>query len=236
MSLRLPEITTDEFYEEEFEKIISDNEEEDDPALHKAAWYCNYEEIKSLLQYVDVNAINKDGETALHKAAWQSDTEIINLLLNHGANANAKNKDGLSVLHRASRTENFEVLNLLIKNGADVNAKYHGETLLHKSVWYGQIKLVTWLLKHGIDYNCRDNFGRTALHYANRSSNFEIYKILLHNGADSNVIDMEGTSAKVNETIEVFCKRIKKNDFNEYKIAEKLRYSDIFSSAVSVLF
>ena len=60
---------------------------------------------------------------------------------------------------------------------------------------YGKIELVEYAIKNGADVNAKDNYGRTALHWASRDDHLEIVKILLAHGADVNAKDNDGWTA-----------------------------------------
>ena len=52
------------------------------------------------------------------------------------------------------------------------------------------------LIKMGMDANTRDNAGRTPLHYAVDLENTDIIKVLVGHGADPDVKDEAGLSAR----------------------------------------
>jgi len=67
---------------------------------------------------VDVNAVNKQGQTALHLAAMQGNKPIVELLLDSGADVNAKDKKDKTALELARKRRKQEVVALLQARGA----------------------------------------------------------------------------------------------------------------------
>lgn len=86
----------------------------------------------------------------------------------------------------------------LIEEGVDINILIEGMRPLHYAVDSSNLSAVQLLLQHGADMSLKDLFGRTPLHYASflRTENsYDIYKLLLENGANCNDKDcLDGAS------------------------------------------
>ena len=50
-------------------------------------------------------------------------------------------------------------------------------------------------IENGADVNLKDEWGRTALHWAVEKENLEMVKYLVENGADANLLDIKGRTA-----------------------------------------
>lgn len=86
---------------------------------------------------------------------------------------------------RAASWGDGEVVEELIKAGSDVREiDEKGETALHKSTRFSQLKVATLLLEKGCDVNARDNLGMTPLHWAAMCADTALTRLLLMHDAD----------------------------------------------------
>ena len=173
-------------------------------AVHYAV-NCNcYSSIDALSCLIengaDVNARTYDGRTPLMIATARGYIKVAMYLIDHGADVH----DRTAALHNAvhcscSDPSSCEILSCMIENGGDVNAKTFGNrTPLMTAAERGQIKVVTYLIEHGVpstssttsDYvNLRDDNGQTALHHAVQCFDpisCEILSCLIEHGGDVN--------------------------------------------------
>ena len=141
----------------------------------------------------DVNARNSDGESPLLVAAHWGDPDLVQLLLNHGADANALDKNHESPLHKAVAGEgNADIVQLLLNHGADANTldKNHVSPLHMAAARWGGADIVQLLLGHGADANALDKNHESPLHMAAaRWGGADIVQLLLGHGADANALD-----------------------------------------------
>ena len=170
-------------------------------AVHHAVNYHCYSSINDALSCLiengaDVNARTYDGRTPLMIATALGHIKVAMYLIDHGAEVH----DRTEALHNAvhcscSDPSSCEILSFMIENGGDVDAKTFGNrTPLMIAAERGQIKVVTYLIKHGVpsirDYvNRRDDNGQTALHHAVQCFDpisCEILSCLIEHGGDVN--------------------------------------------------
>jgi len=161
--------------------------------LHLAS-QCHHSSIVALLLKfgADVNAQDNDNMTPLHLALGQYTpdnarvTTAAQVLLEHGASVHVRNKNGQTPLHLASQHGLSGIVALLLKFGADMDAQDDDNmTPLHFAVhlssepdtgfFYGDdgdtkydkaVKVITLLLKHGVNVQVQNNNGETPLQVA----------------------------------------------------------------------
>ena len=138
------------------------------------------ESVEFLLDLgVDIDAVDKFGNTLLIWALHQKHLDIVILLLEHGAKVNITDKYGRTLLWWAARRGYLNLVKLLLAKGANVNvADNSGDTPL----------------EHGANVNAANNLERTPLMWALRNCPLSIIELLLKNGADVNASDLRGRS------------------------------------------
>ena len=84
---------------------------------------------------------------------------------------------------------NYELAQLLLDNGADVNAQSEdGSTSLH----WATDNIAKLLIKNKSDVNAQDAYGQTPLHFTTCFKRDTVFKILLENGADPFIKNIDG--------------------------------------------
>ena len=139
----------------------------------------------------DINARSKTGRTLLFEAAVNGKSQIVRWLLSLGADVSAADENGFSPLLGAV-TMDLATAKLLYEAGADINTRNNiGQTLLHGSVYYGNVEMAQWLLSLGADVSAADEDGFTPLHRA-VTKDLATAKSLYEAGADINARSKEG--------------------------------------------
>ncbi|MES2664161.1 MAG: ankyrin repeat domain-containing protein [Pseudomonadota bacterium] len=77
---------------------------------------------KRLLGNININTVDKFGNSALFSACYAGNTEIINFLVKNNADVNHKNNKGITPLIAAAHSNNPETVRCLIYLNADVQA------------------------------------------------------------------------------------------------------------------
>jgi ankyrin repeat protein len=123
-------------------------------------------------------ATNTRGSTPLIRAANNGDLELVQLLLEHGADATVYMADRQTPIHavlagRTAEPEALELIKTLHAAGTDVNVvalvnhieEVRGGTALHYAVRKRHQQVIQLLASYGIDINAKDQDGLTALDY-----------------------------------------------------------------------
>ncbi|KAK9415013.1 hypothetical protein SUNI508_10618 [Seiridium unicorne] len=147
-----------------------------------AATNRNYDLANTLLEKgANVSAVNNRGRTALHLTVDSTDggggrggdqtavpkkprEEMLQLLLQHGADANAASDGGWRPLHNAAQKGLTSIVQVLLKAGADINATLsNGMTALHWAAFNGfeEVTQLIWSYSEA-DLGIKDTFGRAA--------------------------------------------------------------------------
>lgn len=121
---------------------------------------------------------NTRGSTPLIRAANAGDREMIELLMEHGADATIYMADRQTPIHavlagRSSEEQALELIRLFYSAGTDVNVvalvnhreEVRGGTALHYAVRKRYQDVIQELASFGIDMDARDQDGLTALDY-----------------------------------------------------------------------
>ncbi len=124
--------------------------------------------------------------------------EICSLFYSAGMDVNSFTDDGVPLLCVACRNDNMEQLQWLLSHGADINiiSKDRGYTPVMDAVWRKNLKMVDILIKKGANLNVMSSDGQSILVLAVGNGNSLIVKLLLENGADPDVKDSMGMSAR----------------------------------------
>ncbi|CAH8300520.1 unnamed protein product [Eruca vesicaria subsp. sativa] len=116
---------------------------------------------------LDIDEVDKDGQTALHKAVIGKKEAVISHLLRKGANPHVQDRDGASALHYAVQVGALQTVKLLIKYNVDVNVTDNeGWTPLHIAVQSRNRDITKILLTNGADKTRRTKDGKVALDMA----------------------------------------------------------------------
>ena len=158
--------------------------------LHYAALYGINDIVKFLIveRSQDVNARGFDNdETPLHAASRCGHADVVQLLLEHGANANAPDDRNCTPLLLASYGGHVEVARVLLKHGVDMEVRDRNDwNPLEKASAERHVDLVRVLLEYGADANTKDMNNQISLY---RARGEEIARLLLKHGADANSPD-----------------------------------------------
>lgn len=125
---------------------------------------------------VDLDVVNKNGETPLYFAA-KGKPDCLQFLLEHGANPNSKNNIENTPLH--SSYEYPKCTEILLRYGSEINAKnINGSTVLHLVAESGNKENAQILLNYGANIEIKDIDEETARSIATRYGHTSIMKLI----------------------------------------------------------
>ena len=122
----------------------------------------------------------------------------VSLFMEAGFSPDTKDKNGVPLLCIAARSGNLEMLQLLLRSGAQVNqlAEDRGSTAIFDAALGKYENLVKVLIEAGADVNVQSKDNQTALIVAAGAGDDEIVEMLFKAGADPDIKDCLGSSAR----------------------------------------
>ncbi|WP_263772193.1 ankyrin repeat domain-containing protein [Propionivibrio soli] len=173
------------------------------PALASAGAYEDMEEalirrdasavINLINRGVDVNTVDRVGNTLLTQAIRQDIPDLFDYLMQHRARLNIRNRNGETALSIAAYTGKLNYVKRLVDAGADVN--FFGWPPLSYAAFNGHVDVAEYLIKHGADVNAKTENGSTALFFAARYGHAKVVDLLLKNEADPTITNENGETA-----------------------------------------
>uniref|UniRef100_A0A8C7LD55 Ankyrin repeat domain 28 n=1 Tax=Oncorhynchus kisutch TaxID=8019 RepID=A0A8C7LD55_ONCKI len=175
--------------------------------LHVACYNGQDVVVNELIECgANVNQVNEKGFAPLHfTAASRHGALCLELLVGNGAHVNIKvtrqddqlsidceDKNGNTPLHISARYGHELLINTLITNGADTANKSSIQFSLFFQVLSLNLDCLNLLLNTGADFNRKDSFGRSPLHYAAANCNYQCLFALVGSGASVNDLDKRG--------------------------------------------
>lgn len=167
-------------------------------ALHYAASENHTVVISFLIDRgADINKVNDSGFSPLIEALFNNSGEdqgiisSVEFLINSGAVFNAHGKNIVNIAFETVESGNVELMELLISYGFDVRKRdVWGNSLLFSAV--GHPRMLTFLLRKGLQPDVKNFDGNTALHEALYIDNEDSMAVLLSFRADPDERNKKG--------------------------------------------
>lgn len=149
--------------------------------------------VHLLARGMDVDTVDREGNTLLMRAAREGRNHILELLLRDHDNVLKVNRYGDSALMLAAFNGQDQAVRKLVATGAAVNPK--GWTPLIYAAFGGYTAIARLLLESGADVNAASQNGVTALMAAARNGRMETVQLLLDHGASLELRNQDGATA-----------------------------------------
>ena len=173
-------------------------------SLHCACQYGHLHIVKTLISNgANIEAEDYSGMTPLMKAAQHGHHLVVEGLISSGAFIDHKDRLTTALLYAADNRHNQCCL-LLIAAGADVRfvPKILQARLICNPVIKGLDSEVKTAILAGVPVNLKDNFNRSALHYAAEFNHIQCGILLIDGGADIRNKDFLGKTPLDNSSAE----------------------------------
>ena len=159
----------------------------------------NHLAVDSILNEVDPNVLNEDGEDSPLIVAVESQghTSIVKSLLEGGAKVDVRNSSGMTGLMIAARKGDSDTLCLLLKHKAQVDLQDNsGYSALMWASENGYTDIVKIILDNKSNVNLYKSDGKSALMLASENGHIQVVKLLLsENGTEIDMEDGKGQTA-----------------------------------------
>lgn len=161
--------------------VISQVNEDEETALHRAAHCGQTVAVKQLVEWDNRLLLSKDemGNSALHLAARQGHDVTTGVLLMAGADREARNSYQQTPLQVAVECGKLETCQQLVDKGAQIESPSDTKTVLHSAAQCGYDTIARYLIQQGVTIDKRDEKGRTALDLACELGKKEVARVLL---------------------------------------------------------
>lgn len=143
--------------------------------------------VKLIERGVDVNTVDRSGNTLLTQAIRQDIPELFEQLIQRRARLNTRNRNGETALSIAAYTGRITYVKRLVEAGAEVN--FYGWSPLAYAAFNGHAEVAEYLLKRGAEIDATTENGSTALFFAARYGHLDVVKLLLKHQADVSVVN-----------------------------------------------
>ena len=124
--------------------------------------------------------------------------DVYRLFIHAGMVVNARTSEGVPMLSVAARNDHMDQIEWLLSLGADIDAISgdRGYSAVMDAVWRKNFKITEYLIKKGADLSIVSTDGQPILVLAVGNGNEKIVRLLLENGADPDIKDSMGMSAR----------------------------------------
>ncbi len=146
-----------------------------------------------------VSSLANAGDMSLYEIVRQNKKEELVKAIKNGIDMNEQLSMGETAFSNASSNASYDMTKIMLENGANPNLSSGLNSVLDGAVKNGDIKIVKLLLDNDADVN--NSYYKklydtdpttTPLHEAAKIKNDEIIKLLLANGANKELVDMNG--------------------------------------------
>ena len=174
--------------------------------LHLAAKYGNASIVRRLIKIFSyIDTLNESNLTPLAVAIQNHNKETAQVLIESGANINFKIGVDSCFVYELKNNSSFSLIPIFINfdvniNETDANMNTALHLICQNANGSAAIESINILIKKGIDVNCLNQLGQTALHKVFQSNRItpqlcSIFDILLQNGIDIVLKDHNGYNA-----------------------------------------
>lgn len=160
----------------------------------QAAYRSDTGQVVDLLRRgMDVNTVDKEGQTLLMIAVRNDNLELARFLIANGANPDRKNPYGDTALMLAALAGQREMTALILQGKPSLN--HSGWNALHYAAYAGHAEIASLLVAAGANVNWKAPNQQTPLMFAAKNGHYETVRFLVGAQADTAQSDpVEGSA------------------------------------------
>lgn len=153
--------------------------------LHREVSCGNYDTVNYLIDHCNVNIdlLNREGNTPLHVAIYSGNVGMVEILLNHGVDVYALDTDGNSAFQLAVISGDYSIIDLLSSYSTSEREETNdnGDSGMHIACRMGVSQKILKLLdeEYGYYFNSQNKNGQTPLHIAVSNSNIDFVRYII---------------------------------------------------------
>ena len=149
--------------------------------------------IDLLKRGMDVNTVDRQGDTLLIQAVREDMPELFDALLKRRPRLDFRNRSGETAISIAAYLGKLEYVRRLAEAGARID--FPGWPPLAYAAFNNHPQVVEYLIEKGANINARTETGATPLFLAARYGHTDIVKLLLKHHADPSIADQRQETA-----------------------------------------
>ena len=159
-------------------------------------------DASSMLESVDINAVDNDGKSFLHLLCIDNKIEPLSWLVKNGINKELEDYYDETALALAIKNKSFDAFIRLLELGYDVDHKSRtGRTIVQESLSFGDLRYYHRMKSYVKNINSIDNNGRNILFDAVSCEDKSIIGEILALDIDKGLIDKKGKPALLDENV-----------------------------------
>jgi len=162
----------------------------------------NSKKADSMLEDIDINAVDNEGKTFLHQLCIENITESLPWLVQNGINKELADYYDNTAMQLCLNNNSFEAFEVLLNQGYDIDKKNRtGRTIVQDALLLSDANYYKKLKRKSKNLNNIDEKGRNILFDVITSKNKNLIQEVLEEDIDKTLLDKSGIPAMFNPEV-----------------------------------